>query len=107
MHRWEDFRISLFFIALFTVLPFNSCVFLSCSPFVVITTFSTSLFGLSSFFCQKLQRPTRPVKNVVITTKGLQERKIQLLTEETSAPKRPVENIVITKKAYRKEKYKF
>ena len=34
-----------------------SCVFLSCRPFVVNMTF-----------------PTRPVENVVLTTKGLQER---------------------------------
>ena len=41
-----------------TVVPSNSCVFLSCRPFVV-NTFST---------------PTEPVENVVLTTKGLQKR---------------------------------
>ena len=40
------------------VLPSNSGLFLSCGPFVVIT-FSTS---------------TRPIENVVTTTKGLQDR---------------------------------
>ena len=39
-------------------------MFLSCRPFIVITTLST---------------PTRPVDNVVITTKGLQNRSINIL----------------------------
>ena len=51
-----------------TVVPSNSCVFLSCRPFVVNTTFST---------------PTRPVENVILTTKGLQEKNIQLLDGTT------------------------
>ena len=42
-------------------------VFLSCRPFVV-NTFST---------------PTRPVENVILTTKGLQERNTQLLDGTT------------------------
>ena len=52
---------------LFTVLPSNSRLFLSCRSFVVITTFST---------------PTRPVENV-ITTKGLQDRNDLLLDGRT------------------------
>ena len=66
MHRWEAFSLNLFVVLpLFsTVVPSNSCMFLSCRPFVVNTTFST---------------PTRPVENVVLTTKGLQDRTTQLL----------------------------
>ena len=41
-------------------------MFLSCRPFVVITTLST-----------------RPVDNVVITTKGLQDRNINILDGTT------------------------
>ena len=55
----------------FTYFPLSShltVVFLSCRPFVVITTFST---------------PTRSVENVVLTTKGLQERNAQLLDGTT------------------------
>ena len=38
------FQLELIFITYFsTVVPFNSCVFLSCRPFVVNTTFSTGL----------------------------------------------------------------
>jgi hypothetical protein len=48
-----------------TVVPSNSCVFLSSRPFVVNTTFSTSLVTC----CDLL---TRPVENV-LTTKGLQK----------------------------------
>ena len=48
-----------YFTYFYTVVPFNSCVFLSCRSFVVNTTFSTGLVG---------------VENVVLTTKGLQER---------------------------------
>jgi hypothetical protein len=43
-------------------------MFLSCRSFVVNTTFST---------------PRRPVENVVLTTKGLQNRKVQLLDGNT------------------------
>ena len=43
-------------------------LFLSCRPFVVITTFST---------------PTRPVENVVITRKDLQDRNNILLDGRT------------------------
>ena len=50
------------------VVPSKMCVFHSCRPSVVNTTFST---------------PTRPVENVVLTTKGLQERNIQILDGTT------------------------
>ena len=36
-------RINLLFYLFFTVVPYNLCVFLSCGPFVVNTTFSTGL----------------------------------------------------------------
>jgi hypothetical protein len=51
-----------------TVVPSNRYVFLSCGPFVINTTFST---GLVHF------------ENVVLTTKGLQERNTQLLDGKT------------------------
>ena len=44
-----------------TVVPACVFMFLSCRPFVAITTLST---------------PTRPVDNVVLATKGLQDRNI-------------------------------
>ena len=43
-------------------------MFLSCMPLVVNTTFSTF---------------TRPVQNVVLTTKGIQERNIKMLDGTT------------------------
>ena len=48
MHRWEYFSWNnlLFYLFFFTVVPSNSCVFLSCRPFVVNTTFSTGLVGV-------------------------------------------------------------
>ena len=57
-----------------TVVPSNSCVFLSCRPFVVNTTFSTGLVGVEV----SSLTPTRPVENV-LTTKRLQERNTQQL----------------------------
>ena len=52
-------RINSFLLLIFsTVVPFNSCIFLSCRPFVVNAAFSTDL-----------------VENIALTTKGLQERK--------------------------------
>ena len=39
-------RINLLFYLFFTVVPSNSCVFLSCRPFVVNTTFSIGLVGV-------------------------------------------------------------
>ena len=59
-----DFNLPLFS----TVVPSNICMFLSCRPYVVITTLSTGLVG---------------VDNVVITTKGLQDRSIHILDGTT------------------------
>ena len=39
-------RINYHFTYFFTVVPSNSCVFLSCRPFVVNTTFLTRLVGV-------------------------------------------------------------
>ena len=65
-------------------------MFLSCRPFVVITTFSTGLVGVevTSVSCriqetEVTSTPTRPVENVVITTKGLQDRNNLLLDGRT------------------------
>ena len=55
-----------------TVLPSNSRLFLSCRPLVVIITFSTNLVG---------------VENVVLTTKGLQDRNNLLLDGRTEENK--------------------
>ena len=57
------------------VVPTNICMFLSCRPFVVITTFSTGLVG--NFNTHKT------FENVVITTKGLQDRNIHILDGTT------------------------
>jgi len=63
-------------------------VFLSCRPFVVIT-FSTGLVSIEVTSVSWLQEtevtsiPTRPVENVVITTKGLQDRNTLLLDGRT------------------------
>ena len=43
-------RNNLLFYLFFTVVPFNTFVFISCRPFVVSSTFS---------------KPTRPVENIV------------------------------------------
>ena len=68
-----------FFLPLFsTVFPSNSRLFLSCRPFVVIT-FSTDLVGVEVTEAT----PTRPVENVVITTKDLQDRNNLLLDGRT------------------------
>ena len=61
-------RINLLLYLFCTVVPSNSCVFLSCKPFIVNMTFST---------------PTRTVENVILTMKGLQERNTQLLDGTT------------------------
>ena len=57
---------------------------LSCRPFVVITSFSTVLVGVEvTLLFYLTSTPTRPVENVVITKKGLQDRKIQILDGTT------------------------
>ena len=60
-------------------------MFLSSRPFVVNTTFSTGLVGaeVTSQEPEVTSTPTRPVGNVVLTTKGLQDRNIQLLDGTT------------------------
>ena len=60
----SSIRINLLFTDFSTIVPSNISVFLSCKPFVVNTTFLT---------------PIRPVENVVLTTKGLQERNTQMM----------------------------
>ena len=54
---------------------------LSCRPFVVITTFQQDLEPSQE--TEVTLTPTRPVENVVITTKGLQERNSLLLDGRT------------------------
>ena len=56
------------YIYLSTVVPSSIFMFLSCTPFVVITTLSTGLVG---------------VDNVVITRKGVQDRNINILDGTT------------------------
>ena len=51
-------------------------LFLSCKPFVVITTLSTGLVDV-----EVTSTPKRLVDNVVITTKGLQDRNNNCLME--------------------------
>ena len=81
-----------------TVLPSNSRLFLSCRPFVVIRTFSTGLVGVEvTFVCPRQETevtstPTRPVENVVITTKGLQDRNIHIFDGTTVENKRKTIN---------------
>ena len=63
-------------------------MFLSCRSFVVITTLSTGLVGVevTSVSCLgqlTVLSVTRPVENVVITTKGLQDRNIHILDGTT------------------------
>ena len=53
-------------------------MFLSYMPFIVNITFSTGLVGV-----EVTSVNTRPVENVVLTTKGLQDRNIQLLDGTT------------------------
>ena len=70
-----------------TVLPPNSRLFLSCRPFVVITTFSKGLVGVEITSVTEVKTevtstPTRLVENV-ITTKGLQDRNNLLLDGRT------------------------
>ena len=67
LHRWED-------------------VFLPCKPFVAITTLSTGLVGVevtSDLKSEVTSTPTRPVDNVVIATKGLQDRNTNIIAGTT------------------------
>ena len=58
--------------------PIRRCVFLSCRPFVASPT-----VNCPSQETQETLTPTRTVENVVLTTKGLQERNTQPLDETT------------------------
>ena len=57
-------------------------MFLSCRPFVAITTLSTGLVGVEVTSVSP-STPTRPVDNVVIATKGLQNRKTNIIAGTT------------------------
>ena len=46
LSRHNLIRINLLFYLFFTIIPSNSCVFLSCRPFDVNATFSTGLEGV-------------------------------------------------------------
>ena len=79
------FQLELIFYSTYssTVVPSNSFVFLYCGLFVV-DTFPTALMGVgASEVTEKTSTPTRQVENVVLTTKGLQERNTQLLDGTT------------------------
>ena len=58
-------------------------MFLSCRPFVAITTLSTGLVGVEVLETEVTSTPTRPVDNVVIATKGLQDRNVNILAGTT------------------------
>ena len=65
-------------------------MFLFCRLFVVITTLSTGLVGIevTSVSCPSQETvvtstPTRTIDNIVITTKGLQDRNIHILDGRT------------------------
>ena len=83
----ERFQLELnYYVTYFsTVVLSNSRVFLSCRSFVVNTTFSTALLGVKvppatscpSQETEETLTPKRAVENVVLTTKGLQERNTQ------------------------------
>ena len=77
-------EIIYYFTYFSTIIPSNICEFLSCRPFVVNTTFSTGLVGVEVSFwasqeTEETLTPTRSVENVVLTTKGLQQRNTQML----------------------------
>ena len=77
----------------YTVLPSSSRLFLSCRPFDVITTFSTGLVGVeaTSQETEVTSKPTRPVENVFITTKDLQDSNNLLLDGRTVENKGKIE----------------
>ena len=77
------FRINLPLFS--TIVPSSIFMFLSCRPFVVITTLSTGLVDVevTSVSSEVTSTPTRPVDSVVITTKGLQDRNIDILNGMT------------------------
>ena len=69
-----------------TVVPFNSCVFLSCRPFVVITNFSGQVLltvNCPSQETEETHHSTRRVENAVIRTKWPTGKKKLLLNGMT------------------------
>ena len=86
----NEFQFIINFPVFSTVLPSNSILILSCRPFVVITTFLTGLVCVEVTSVSWLGQLTevtstriRHVENVVITTKGLQDRNNLLLDGRT------------------------
>ena len=65
-------RIELMYL-FFHRISFKQLLFLSCRPFAVITTISTGLVDVEVTSVSS-STPTRPVENVVITTKGPLDR---------------------------------
>ena len=55
-------------------------MFLSCRPFVVNTTFLTDLVGVET---EVTSTPTKAIENILLTSKALQERNIQMLDGTT------------------------
>ena len=67
-------RIHLFLITFFTVLPFYN-LFFPVGPSSLSRHSEQVLLGVEVSSISNLEHPTRHVENVVITTKGLHERK--------------------------------
>ena len=85
------FQLEFIVLPLFsTVVPSNICMFLYCRPFAVITTFSTDLVGVEE--TEVTSTPTRPVENVVITAKDLQDTNIHILDWTTMENKDKIIN---------------
>ena len=61
-----------YFTYFFTVVPSNSCVFLSCRPFVVNTTFSTGLVGVEVTSVSCLDSWQLEIKSLIIVIVGFQ-----------------------------------
>ena len=81
----ERFQLELicYFTYFSTVAPSKICVFLSCRPFVVNTALDFPTVNCPSQETEETSTPTRPLENVVLTTKGLQERNTQILDGTT------------------------
>ena len=79
--RMGRFQLKLiyYFTYFSTVIPSNNCVCFPVGLFLVNTTFSTGLVGVEvssvSWIGQETEEtaPTRPIENVLLTTKSLQE----------------------------------
>ena len=70
----------IYYFTYFSPLSHPMVVFLSCRPFAVNTAFSTGLVGVK---VSSTSTPTRPVENIVLTTKGLQDRNIHIFDGRT------------------------